>query len=356
MNRRIGFAIAVCFFLSIGAVALLFALSGEMRDRHNSFLRQFPPHPVIEDDTLNIRYAGYYIAGGTASTLYLGNAKAPLHVLQIPVKKIHDTTFINLKIDSIRKQKFWFAKVQVDSPYYYLTDGVIPVIYQGSIQTGDGVRQRNDSVFFQDIVAMSAGSFALRSVSSRSQENMLGTFRLSPPKVHFDDQLLTKQFDGIFCTDGMLNYDRGHHRLAYLYFYRNEFTVMDTTLRLLYRANTIDTNTVAKIKPATVESTHERMLASPANYVNKRSCISDGMLFVQSALLARNEPAEALKETSVIDVYDLADGSYRFSFYIFDFNGRKMTDFKVYGNTMAVLFGRTLQLYHLRPKIFHPSS
>jgi hypothetical protein len=132
MNKKLVMWVVGCFAISLAAVVFLFVMSGVMKDKHNSFLRQFPPHPIMEGDTLNIRYNSYYVAGGTPHTVYLGNYKAPLHMLVVNTARL-DTQHVRLNVKGIHDQKFWAARIKVDSPYYYLTDGAIPVMFKGKV-------------------------------------------------------------------------------------------------------------------------------------------------------------------------------------------------------------------------------
>jgi hypothetical protein len=50
------------------------------------------------------------------------------------------------------------------------------------------------------------------------------------PKVSLNHELLEKQVDGVFDTDGQLLRDDITGELVYIYFYRNEFMVMDSNL------------------------------------------------------------------------------------------------------------------------------
>src|SRR5260221_10965763 len=251
MNKKLAIWTIGCFVISIGTVVILFAMSGIMKDKHNSFLRQFPPHPVMEGDTINIKY-NYYIAGGTPYTIYLGNYKAPLRMLVLNTVTL-DTQHVTLRIKGIHDQKFWSARVKVDSPYYYFTDGAVPVIFKGNVHTWSAEKYLSDSIYFREIVPLMSGSFAVKSLSGSIGENILGKITAWAPYQHFTDHILEKQLDGVFCTDGMMHYDKELNELVYLYYYRNQFMVMDTSMNLLYRGNTIDTTSRAKIKTATIE-------------------------------------------------------------------------------------------------------
>jgi hypothetical protein len=352
MTKKITLWIIFAFAASIGMVIILFALSGLMRDRHGSFLRQFPPHPAMEGDTLNIKLNSYYLAGGTPHHIYLGNYKAPLHLLVLNMA-LTDTQHVVLKVKGLQDQKFWAAQVLVDSPYYYFTDGAVPVMFKGNVHDWHSERYLYDSVYFRSITPMKPGSFAVKSLSGSTQENILGKITAWAPYQRFRNDILQKQLDGVFCTDGLLHYNKELNLLVYSYFYRNQFIVMDTSLNVLNQGNTIDTVSKAKIKTTLIASENSRTLSSPPYFVNRWSAVSNNWLFVNSSLMAKNESAEAFDQGAVIDMYDLKSGGYKFSFYVYDFEGRGMTEFGVFGDKMVVRYSNIIRVYNLRPKYFN---
>jgi hypothetical protein len=149
-----------------------------------------------------------------------------------------------------------------------------------------------------------------------------------------------------------LNYSSVSNSLVYLYYYRNEFICADTNLNLKYRGKTIDTNTVAKIKIAKLNSRNQLTLAEPPLLVNKSACVWKNYLFVQSHLIADNENKEIFRHASVMDVYNLQTGLYRFSFYLGDYGQNKVKSFKVADNHLVAIFGRYYLSYQLSPKYF----
>ena len=115
-------------------VGLIF-FSGVLRDKRGSFLRVFPSHPVLEDMVLDVRYNSYYLAGGTARHIYLGNYSSPL---RMQVLNATDTTtqVVKLDIEGIMDQKSSPVRIAVDSPYFYAYDGAVPRIYKGTVDIG----------------------------------------------------------------------------------------------------------------------------------------------------------------------------------------------------------------------------
>lgn len=356
MKRNIVLLLVGSFVMSIATVVVLFAMSGIKKDQRNSFLRQFPPHPVMEGDTFNIKYNSYYIAGVSSNHIYLANYRVPLRMIVLNMA-LTDTQHVKLNVKGILDQKFWAPRVQVDSPHYYLTDGAVPVIFKGDVKSWNAEKLQADSTFFRTILPLKSGSFIVKSLSGSKGENILGKLTSSPPYQFFKDNILEKQLDGVFCTDGIMSYNRDHHQLVYLYYYRNQFMVMDTMLNLLHKGNTIDTTSRAKVKVGTIESENSRTLSSPPYFVNKWLNTSGDWLFINSNLLAKNEHQDAFKEANVIDVYNLKTGKYAFSFYIYHFRRTKqMTEFVVTDDKMIVRYGNLIQVFHLKPEYFNPKD
>jgi hypothetical protein len=351
MTKQLGLMIVATFVLSIGVVLFLAALSKDMRQQPGSFLREFPPHPALEAEILDLKYNSYYIAGGTGHHVYLANYSAPLHMI-VANSTLTDTQHVKLDIKGIMDQKFWSPRIKVDSPFYYFADGVIPIIYKGNVHDWQAERYTYDKVYFQDIIPIANESFFIRSLSSPERENILGKITTDTPHIQMKRGILQKQVDGVFCTDGMMHYEKKKNELIYLYRYRNEFIVMDTSLNVLTKYNTIDTTTRANIKVGTIESSRSTTFASPSHMVNKQSSVSGNFLFVNSMLLAKNEPPSAHDDVSVIDVYNLQNGSYLLSFYMYDLKGKKLRELSVYEDKIFALFDTYIQVWHLNPKHF----
>lgn len=350
MNKKVATWIITCFVLSNGIVLFLFAMSSQMKDRHNSFLRLFPSHLALDGNSFNIKYNSYYIAGGTAHHIYLGNYTSPLNMLILNTA-LTDSQHVKLNVRGIMDQKFWSARVRVDSPHFYVHDGAVPRIYKGNVRNWQADRFMHDAEYFLDFEPIGQSSFAIKSLSAKTGESVLGKITIEMPHYTFIPGLLQRQIDGVFCTDGMMHYDKELARLIYLYRYRNQYIVLDTNLNLAYRGNTIDTISKAKIKVATIKTSNSTTLAAPPLMVNKYSAVSKNWLFVNSHLLARNEHPKALDKADVIDVYDLINSKYQFSFYIFNYGGEeKLNEFKVFGNRLFALFDHHIQVYALNPQ------
>jgi hypothetical protein len=202
--------------------------------------------------------------------------------------------------------------------------------------------------YFVEAVPINTTSMALRSHSTDSKAYELAILTVKDPYFEFKPDLLEKQVDGIFCEDGTLHFDKNINKLIYIYHYRNEFFVMDTTLNLINRFHTIDTFRRASIKVAQVTSKEKySTLASPPARTNLQSCVSRNYLFVQSPFLSKNEDKTRFLKASVIDTYDVNTGKYLYSFYLDNFDGRLASNFIVFGEHLAAIYDHYLIVYKL---------
>ena len=159
--------------------------------------------------------------------------------------------------------------------------------------------------------------------------------------------ILTKQIDGLFCTDGILNYDPGTRQLVYTYYYRNEFILLDKNLNVIKTGHTMDTTSRAHIKVAKINSDKSVTLASPPEFVNLRSSLSGNWLFIQSPVKAINEQKDEFANNSAIDIYNVSDDKYHFSLYIPDLNHKKISAFQVHDKNLYVIQDKFLTIFRL---------
>ncbi|MBC9797035.1 hypothetical protein [Sinomicrobium weinanense] len=350
--KNSGITLGLCFVFSVLAVVILYALSDKLTHKHNSFNRFFPPHPVIPVKEIDLNYNSYYFAGTDRDKVYLSNLTAPLHVLEVDLPSL-DTIHITIQVENPKAITFSRnTRVSVLPPYFYISDGIAPGLLRGRLGAWHARRFMYDSAYFSDATPIGPKSFILKTMSSTTREYVLGKETDKVPHVKLVPGLLEKQIDGIFCTDGMLHYNKDLSRLIYLYHYRNQYMVMDTSLNLLSYGKTIDTNSRAKIKTASIPSQYSTTLSAPGFMVNKDSYTSGELLFVHSDLMAKNESLETFNKTSVIDVYNIQDHTYKFSFYIYPYEEFKLNQFAVTDRHLIAIHHRHLLVYELHPKWF----
>jgi len=331
-------SISACLF-----VGILYTYSIGLKTEWNGFIRSLPSHKLIGVISKDIQYNTWYIAGACDSVVYFGNNIVPGRISKVDTSMVSYQEISISGFENMRISKGSF--IQIDSPYFYFMDGVKPVILRGNISDFHLNKQLNSTTYYTGGIPLTKNSFVLRSVYNGSGNKLIKQGII--PDSLKTTSLLEKQVDGIFCTDGEMIKIPGSSKMIYVYYYRNQFLCADSNLNLLYKGKTIDTISHAQIKVARIKSSSQVTMAAPPLYVNKRACANKKYLFVQSALRANNETDYMIKDVSMIDVYAVSDGKYQFSFYLPDFRGFKVRDFKVYGQSLYALYDHYLYKYQL---------
>lgn len=339
-------SLSVSIFFSIGIVALLFMLSEDIMAKENPFIRRFDQYAIKKIDETRLQNASFYLAGVENGKIYLGNHDAPLQIIVV------DTALKNKQHYTIQLDRddfpFRSVEVSIQSPYFYVYDGMVPVIYKGKIADWKAKIIYNGNHFFTKAIVIDSTRIAFRGQEKNTGEHLMGTLHFGKSiDTKFSPALLEKQIDGIFDTDGTLQYSKELRNLVYTYYYRNQYIVANDTLSVIYRGNTIDTTTQAKLNVVKVKLSGDTKLAAPPYMVNKNTVVFSNLLFVNSALKGRFENEEVWTQASVLDVYDIVKKEYLFSFYIYDSGKIKMKYFFVTESNLYVISGQLLQRYSL---------
>lgn len=221
----------ICMVCGIGIMSLLFLFSEHKLHRDNSFTRRFPGHPAIKAKQFDLTYNSYYIAGADLGKIYLGNSIAPFHLVTLDTTLQNKET-IRLTIDQ-DSLEYKSMQLRVIPPHFFLMDGMMPSLFRGNTSDWKARSIMNKPAYFSQIEPIDSVSLVIKGVSGKTRENVLGKISLSETdKVDLSHDLLQKQIDGIFDTDGILLYNRQLQKLVYTYYYRNQFIVADTDLQL----------------------------------------------------------------------------------------------------------------------------
>jgi len=344
LNKSILTVMLLCS-LSIVVVLVLYWQSFPNSAIKNGFDRKVRSVDLRIKNKIVLGDANYDFAGWIDNSLYLRNVDVPFALVEVRENSISDTIRVSYPVTD----KITTAQIYIDSPFFYLGDLNNYVIYKGNINNWTVQEQVNGPQFFSEYLPVSDSAIVYRTVTSSKTE-----YRLVMESVHqfFDGTgLIQTQIDGLFCTDGMLRFDQMTRSVVYIYFYRNQFIRTNLKLQLLARNRTIDTTSHAKISVAHNAKDKYASLSSPPYIVNRAVECSEGKLLINSNLIADNESRDTFQSADVIDVYDLTDGGYMFSFYIPRNNGDKLTHFELRENQLFVLRGGTLEIYEPNPSL-----
>lgn len=343
------FIMILAAVLSIMAVAILYLISEDIIHNRNTFVRRFNSHAQPEYNTYDLGLNSFYFAGINRDTIYLGNVTTPLFITKI------DTGFtkqnrVKTELDQ-PNLPFGDLHIKVSPPYFFVTDGTVPAIFSGKTKDWKARKKQGQVPFFTLADPIDSLHIAMRLTSLTKKQNTLAVYGLNQGKLLSENtRILERQQDGIFDTDGMLWFNDKLNAVNYIYFYRNEFLSADRKMQLLTKGKTIDTVRRAEIKVAEL-SAGDRQMAKPPLVINKASTVYGNLLFIKSKRIGRYEDKNMLKDASILDVYNLNDGSYISSIYIYHVNGEEMTNFRVAANKIYTISGRYLSVVKLSPKI-----
>jgi uncharacterized membrane protein YphA (DoxX/SURF4 family) len=342
--------IVFALFFSIGMVVVLFLSSEEMMHHENPFIRRYPQHPIALTHTVNMQFNSYYFAGYDKGRIYLGNYTDPLHVLSMDTTLQHQQ---KVKIAFDRTElPFRMVKILVRPPYFYLTDGTVPCVFRGTINNWKVNKELKNCPSFTLSEPMDSITIAFRNNNGENGAHVLGVFISGKfPKSHYVPTLLQKQIDGIFDTDGMLQYSKSLNRMVYVYFYRNQFIIAGKKGTLDFRGNTIDTVTHAQIKVAYLKGKNERKMAAPPLVVNAHTSVCNNLLFVHSKVPGRYENEKVWQQASIIDIYTIEKNKYLFSFPIYQIGNQKLRSFFVSPTHLFALMDTQIVVYRLKRTI-----
>lgn len=330
--------------IGIALMSLLFLISEDEMQNENPFIRRFPQGSAARTAKTDLRSATLYIAGATLNSIYLTDRKAPLQVYEYDVN-LQNRKHHVIKLD---REDFPFKALQmkVVYPHFYLYDSTVPIIYKGLVSDWKAyiitVRQYN----FSDIIFLNNHKAIFRGQIPSTRVNTLATItNQDTTTVKTNNAILQKQIDGVFDTDGTMKYSYELKKMVYTYYYRNQFIITDEHLNIENRGNTIDTNTIAKIKVTTIKKSGDTKMASPPLMVNNITTITNNLLMVNSLLRGRFEEKEVWEHATVIDVYDFTNQSYILSFYVYNENGFRMKNGYATSEALYLIAGHYLSKY-----------
>lgn len=345
-GHNIKWHLFTAILIGILPVVILYLHSNNFHRNKNSFNRLFPPDIIRKTHSLNMGDIYGSIIGQSSNTIYIGDYKRPSNLF-IANMNLKDPEFIHLSLPSLTMIDSSQIIIRVDSPNLYIIDKLTSSIFQCSdIRRGLFKPLQKFQFSSSEAVLVSEGSAILKIYQRNTQNSILAKFKWNQHPFLDTADILEKQVDGFFCTDGNLLIDRKTNRLVYTYFYRNLFLCLDTNLHILYKSKTIDTNTRSKIQVRTVHK--QKILAAPPVIVNELAAFSGKSILICSAVRADNEDPIAFRDNIVVDVYDSRTGRYKFSFYLPKINNSSIISFILDDTKLFTIQGHSLVRYDLR--------
>lgn len=357
MKTKTLFILLILSVFSISTVVVLFLLSEHKVHRNNAFVRRYPHHPISKKYDLPIKYNSYYISGFKNNIVYLGNNTAPLHVLEVNLKT-KDTHHIQIRIET-KGLAFRSLKVKMQPPYFFIMDGSIPKVFRGKIGDWKAHLWMTDKAYFNKAIPVDSNKIYISTTSSATQMSTLGLITKNETdsiNIILNPDILEKQIDGVFDVDGIMTMSPNRGTLGYVYFYRNQFMVIDSNLNLIQKQHTIDTVQKAQIKIAKLEDNQMSKMKTPPLMVNKLAFMYNNLLLINSNRLGKYEDKDMLKEASIIDVYNWQKATYEFSFYLYHIGKESVKEFALLNNYLIALVDDKLSVYEIKKEEFNNNN
>lgn len=337
--------IGLCIVCGTLLVVFLYWISGAPNTMKNGFSRKINDHYLTTFHFIDLKIPHYRIVGASHQQIFLSNPQDPLKINRVDYALTYyrSTGWVfDLSMFPTNRS------IHIDSPQVDIFDRQSSLFINYNIQSGYPVKQFEDSLTgrsFDAGLRSSNHQLILRTLNLEMHQHTLTKIEL-PGFVAFENKTaIERQVDGYLCTDGILLFDHVTSRVVYLYLYRNQFLILDSNLQLIKRAQTIDTISRAEIQIHHFKNSKAVTFESPPLTVNKKACVWNGRLYIQSGLLSDNEDRKTFTNNFITDVYDLKTGRYEFSFYIPHFSGYKLDDFQVYDHLLVAIHGEFIVSY-----------
>lgn len=342
--------------IGISTITVLFAFSEKKTYRNNAFQRRYIPNVIEYYQDYELGTNNYYIAGFSNNIIYLGNYQAPLYLkrLTISLDTIKDfpVSISNMELPYRR------ARIVVEPPNFFVGDGTVPVIFRGSIKDWKASIFSYDNGSFKQFEIADSTRIGLASIDGTTGTTMIGLVSksLGRDTVFFNTTVITKQVDGIFDSDGVLLWNTRHKKWIYTYYYRNSYEVVNESLEYEFSGKTIDTISEAVLDISHHSKKDQFKRGGNSIVVNRHTATYGNYLYVNSDRLGRYEDKKAVNSASIIDIYNIMDNRYKFSFYLSHQPDKKLSDFKVDKDYLLALVDGRLWIYKLKPKYFNSGS
>jgi hypothetical protein len=332
----------LCFAISIGFIYALYLYSDYINRRPGSFTRFIDPHFWSKYRELDLKFNSYYLAGIDDKFIFLGNHVAPFLVVKVNYHL--DTQQLKIKLSDTLI--FRAPELLVHKSIFYFFDGSIQRIIVGNSYNFIGTSIYQTQFRFNDFMPLHDSDFVLRMMDDSLQQNILAKQTTAGfLKIKYAPE---KQQDGFFSIDGRMDFDPYGNTIVYTFYYRNQFLVLDTNLNMLNKFNTIDTNSIAKIKVTPIYADNITTLGEPPLIINQKTCVFRGQLYILSAQQAKNQSRLEFENNSTVDIYTLITGKYLKSFYLPNVgDGVKVKSFNITDSSMVALYDHKLVIFDL---------
>lgn len=312
---------------------------------HGTFTRLVPTHSLDIIKDIILPPGRYDFAGNGVSPIYVIRQNQPTTLVEV------SEDLSNYKLDSLRiegsSQFYSLQTIAGTDRKIFLCDGAQSLILETTLPQTLLLKSKLQTPIFFKSCLVKNNQFILEKYDSLHKQNVY----IKPAMQRQGDTptyMPQKNGDGVFSTDGMMNYCASNALLAFVYYYNSRFDCLDSNLQKKFAAKTIDAGTVASLNIYDPGQGSKYLIRSKSKIINGLSATADNRLYISSGILSKNEPSDLLNKCSVIDVYSLTDGRYIQSLYAYHYLSTPLSAFLVRGNTLIALFENHLAFLHIK--------
>ncbi|KFC19702.1 MauE/DoxX family redox-associated membrane protein [Chryseobacterium sp. FH1] len=295
----------------IPSVLLTMTFYPVIKQNQDSFVRKIIDPFTSELKMIDLEKSNHYFAGNYNDTIFLADSKTPLLLRTV------DPKFDKIKTDKIRLDdyslKFRSVRINVLYPYFSLSDGKVPVIFEGELPSMDANKTAVRNLYFSKLSPTGQHQYVFRAFVTETKKSELGVLNTVENRYTLKPKVIKSDVDGIFDVDGNLWVDMENRRILYTYLYRNEIVSADFDLDNLEMFNTIDSFSRSDIKVKELSNGQTKMMRSPQE-INVRQTVFAGRLYNISKIRGKDESFRDFRKSIVIDIYDLKKKKYLYSY------------------------------------------
>lgn len=284
-----------------------------IQQNQDNFTRKAIEPFTSEIEIIDLPRSNHYIAGNNHDTVFLANSKTPLLLTTI------DPRFNHLKTDTLKLDdyvlKFQSVRINVLYPYFSVTDGKVPVIFEGEFPSLNAYKTGIRNLYFSKLVPIGQHEYVFRAVVTKTKRSELGTLNTLQNIYTIVPKVLESEVEGIFDTDGNISVDLKGKKIFYTYLYRNEIVSTDVDLKNKTIINTIDSFSKSNLKVKELSNGQTKLMQSPQE-VNVRQTVWKGHLYNISKIRGKEESFRGFSKRTVIDVYDVEKKNYLYSYNV----------------------------------------
>ena len=303
--------LALFTILPVLAVVLVYDINVD--DHQGSFKRKVIEPLAVEYQTLKFPMNNYYLAGSYGDCLFLANHKTPLLLSTITPE------FNSIKLDTIRlnnyKYNFVSVTINVLYPYFSVSDGKVPVIFEGKLPSLMAYETGINRLYFSRFYILEPQKYVFKTMLVKTKESELGILNTETKEYQIFPDALQKNTDGVFDTDGDLTLDHQNRKIVYTHYYRSEMMTADFNFQNIQRKRMIDSLSHMVIETQNLKNGQQKLVRSPS-VINKVQTVYDNKFYNVSIMRGRNESRDVSRNNYIIDVYHNSTKQYLYSFYI----------------------------------------